>query len=60
MMAEIYGLCDPLTGELRRVRDIKRIMSPLIKNGTLPEDIKTKLRLAAQKAPHYFGNWINI
>jgi hypothetical protein len=48
---------DPLR---RRIWEIKRMIGYGLKRGEVSEAAKAKLRAAAQKAPHLFGQWAAI
>jgi hypothetical protein len=43
-----------------RIYALKRNLGQALKRGILSESNKTKMRLAAQKAPHIFGEWARI
>jgi hypothetical protein len=44
----------------RRVWEMNRRIGAAVARGELSEANKAKIRLAAQKAPHFFGKWAGI
>lgn len=48
---------DPL---LARIARNKRMLGTALRRGTVNEATKEKMRLAAAKAPHLFGEWANV
>jgi len=48
------------TADKKRIYEIKRALSQLLKQGYVSEDTKKKMRYAAFRAPKLFGLWANI
>jgi len=55
-------LANMIAGDerLRRICDIRKRMGWALKRGMVPNTARVKMRLAAAKAPHIFGDWLNL